>query len=621
MASTLDDLNDIDLEDDEASFALLDGAVAVDDDTAILELFKEYSEEGKADAFNPLLIGERNEAWTDGHQFTDINPGTSTLEDAWITGMPRLSQNYLRQLVNTFKARITQQRPSVGAFATNASPEAARAAEISSKLIDYLEKEMQIDTLIDNVVGIGTMHGTAGFKIIYSPDAQVVQWYPLSIEDYWIDGSTDNYESANWVIFKTFLDKFDAKKLYRDNNLPGSPPEEEFRPGVNQRNRIGTPVYELWHKPTSRVPQGLYCKIIGTNVIDNMAFPYIMNSLENPGQKVSTLPIVLYRTGYKRGSQYGTTWLTDAIPQQRQVNEVEAALVELRRKFSSVKLVVQNVQTAQAVTSGNQILISPDVPQYMRPPEIPQLLFADRSYYVKNLYDVAGINDALVGTAPAGAASGRALAYLDELDSQKHGGTTKSLEAMLIRAWTLTLQLIQSYYKGERIMRITLDQGGYDTMAFQASDIEGVTVQLPPRSGKERFPQSKIAQIEADAAAGLVPQAQIPEARITASAVPMATQATKAAIQKDVQFIQQGAQPQVNPQLDPAAAVAELQSLHQLLLGKVEERVLLGIEQLAEMYLQLLQPAPQGQAPQQPAAPVPEGLSPDALALDGTIQE
>lgn len=587
-----------------------DDAVLPGDEPKVLDLVKELTAAGEDEAADYLLIAERNERWVSGDQWSDINPMSGQMVDAWQVYMPRVSQNYLRGIVNTFKARVTNSRPSVTAFAATATPEAKRAADISAKLIDYMEKEMQIDNMIDEVVRVGTMHGTAGFKIVYNPDSDNVEWFKLSVEDYLIDPSKDSVDAADWVMFRSFIDKYEAKAMYKKAGINDIPPEEQYRSGGKFRS--GVQVMEVWHKPTGHVPKGLYCKVIGQHVFDASDYPYLMPSLENPGHEEAVLPIVLFRVDYKRGSQYGETWVSDAIPEQRQINEVEASLTAIRRKISNIKMVVRSDAVRQSISDASQIIVSPDVPQWVSPPQIPQLLFADRDRYVKTLYDVAGINDALVGTANAGGASGRALAYMDELDSMKHSGCTKSIESMLVRAWKLTLQLVQRYYLGDRVMRIAADDGGFDTLAFSASDIQGITVDLSPRSGKERFAQSKIAKIEADAQAGLVDPKQIPEARVTASAEPMMVRAQKEMLARDVKLILAGAQPQVNPEVPPELAVAELQDLAQVMRGQAPEHFVLAVQQLAQMY------GAQQQAGQQPPqAPPVEPVAPEEVLPQG----
>jgi len=573
----------------------------------VYDLVQELVKDGEEELGPNLLIAQRNERWVSGDQWQDVGP-QGNMVDAWQEYLPRVSQNYLRGIVNTFKARVTSARPSVTAFAATATPEAKRAADISSKLIDYMEKEMQIDNMIDEVVKLGTMHGTAGFKIVYNPKADSVEWYKLSITEFLIDPSKDNFDAADWVIFRSFIDPFSAKVQLKSNGK--MPPETEYEAGG--RKRKGVEVLELWHKPTDRVPAGLYAKVIGDTVVESIDYPYMMPSLENPGQEEAVLPIVLFRVDYRHGTQYGETWLSDAIPEQRQVNEVEASLTAIRRKISNIKLIVTSDNVRQSLTDGSQVIVSPDIPQWMPTPQLPQLLFADRDHYVKKLYDVAGVNDALVGTANVGGASGRALAYMDELDTMKHGGCAKSLETMLIRAWKLTLQLVQRYYLGDRVMRIAADGEGFDTMAFSSADIQGITVDITPRSGKERFAQSKIAKIEADAQAGLVDPKQIPEARMTASAEPMAVRAQKEMLARDVKLILAGSQPQVNPEVPPELAVAELQDLAQVMRGQAPEHFVLAVQQLAQMY-----GAQQQAAQQPPQAPPVEPVAPEEILPQG----
>jgi hypothetical protein len=557
----------------------------------VLDLVRELERSGEECAKRFKLVAERNEMFVHGDQFSDINPTSFAIEDAWKPHLPRVTQNHLRNLVNTWKARLTKDRPSVTAWPTSTTPEARSSAIVAAKLIEYLEKEMQLDLIMDDVVRLGCMHGVAGFKITYNPTIDQVEWQRVSLFDFMVDPTKESYDDAQWCIFRAWIDKYEAKEELLASGIEDEPPTGVFRINDSE-DREGVEVLEIWHKPTARIPEGLFCKVIGNHVLDARPYPYIFSNLENPtsGKQEAILPLVYFKVDYRRGYPYADTWLSDAIPEQRQINETEATLLRIRRETGNVKLVVPNNAIVQQINTNSQVIVSPDGNAgvgFLAPPVINNLLFADREYHFKRLYDIAGLNEQLVGVdSVKSGTSAKQIAYLTELDGMKHKGTAQSIETMLVRAWKLSLQLVQYYYINERVMRIAAESG-FDTMAFRGADIQGITVDLSPRAGLERMPAAKAAQAEADAAAGLIPPQEGMERRTTGQSMSMVEAMTRRIIQMEVNQIMQGAQPEMDSSVEPAIAADEILRIRDLLLnqGSPKELVVL-LTSYAEAYQQ-----------------------------------
>jgi hypothetical protein len=559
------------------------------DRESVLEYTKELKEAGETCAKPFKLVAERNENFVSGMQYADINPTSFSIEDAWRPHLPRTTQNHLRNLVNTYKSRITKDRPSVTAWPTSSDPVSVASAQVSAKLIEYLEKEMQIDLLLDNVVRLGTMHGSAGFKIVYNPSSDEIEWQAVSVFDFLIDPTAESFEDADWCIFTSWIDPYDAKEMMAEAGVDEDPPVGTYQ--VNDSEpREGVEVLEVWHKPTSRVPKGYFCKVIGSHAIDLQDYPYVFPNLESPtnGTTEALLPLVYFKVDYRRGYPYADTWLSDAIPEQRQINEVEATLLRLRRETGNIKLVVPNNAVVQQIGTNSQIIVSPEGSNsvgYVNPPVINSLLFQDREYHFKKLYDIAGLNEQLVGVENVkSGTSAKQIAYLSELDGMKHKGTSQSIESMLIRGWRLALGLIQHYYINERVMRIATD-GGFDTVAFLGADIQGITVDLAPRAGLERQAAYRVAAAEEDAASGLIPPEAVLERRITASNVSAAETTARRLAEADVQVILSGGQPAFDASRDPVVAATEMDRLAALLaMANVAPEILQIIAQYAQAY-------------------------------------
>ncbi len=606
MTSGIFDINTIDTTDDIQVLALIDKCIDI----------------GQRSARPFQLIAERNERWCSGDQFVDVNVQSSTLDDAWKDNLPKTTQNHLRNLVNTWTSRLLKDRPSATAFPSSPSSSDIAASQMAAKFIEYFEKEISVDDLMMDTVKTAAKHGAAGFKICFDPTKDSVTWKPITIFDFFLDPK-ENTEDAKWVVFKDNIDLEDAHVMLSDAGIEDEPGQQSFRINDSEE-REGVEIFEIWHKPSPRLPEGLYCKKIGKHLVDLMPYPYLFSPKENKetGTPKAVLPLVIFAVDYHRGSPFGDTWVSDAIGEQRQINETEATLLDLRRKTANVKLIVPSDDIVQGWNSSNQIIVSGqgmDRIGWLPPPAIPQILFADREYHFTKLYQIAGLNEQLSGAdSIKSGTSARQIAYLNELDSQKHAGTSRAIEKMLLSAWNLTLSLVQRYYIDQRLMRI-VDSSGLGVMAFRGADIAGVDIDLSPRGGLDRYPATKALQAQEDGQAQLIKPEEMLERRATGQQTSSFEHQMRQRMQQQISFVLQGASPMVDREIPIALAMEEILNASRVLAEKnAHPSSRQAIEQLRSLYMEAgadkVAPKPAPKAPADPSAPAaPSPAAPRAL--------
>jgi len=547
-----------------------------DASSKILDLWHKLKE--KAEREYRLVADKaiRNEQFFDGDQgYTQQLMSAQNSAFGLTRSHPMTTTNYIRNVVNQYKARLTKDRPSVTAWPTHPDAKSRAASAICRSIIEYTEAEIQFDKLLNEVVQHAALHGTAGFKIVFEPSEQKILWQKLSIFDYLIDPAQESYEAAKWVAFKAYLDEDEALTLLENAGVKdASVGAETYRPYATGPARDGVVVWELWHKPSPSVPEGLYCKIIDDNVIDVMPFPYIVKNLETLKDEY-ILPIVLMKIDDKRNCPYGTTWVEDCIQPQIQVNEIQSTLLTIRRATQGVRLIVGSDEIAQEIMSSNSILVNPSNlpnPTWTPAPQINPLLFSDQEKYRSEIYDLAGLNEQLMGVSSfrSGTAA-KQLAYLNELDNLKHKGAAENMNSMIIRAWKLHLQLVQNYYTVEQTIAIS-DASQPQIISFIGSDIQGINVKLEPRGGMERFSATKEAQIELDAQQGLIDPARVLDARETGFSDTANESTTAKLVLAQIDGVLQGAEVAADAQLDADEASKTIQSVLDALLANGADR-------------------------------------------------
>lgn len=484
------------------------------------DLCFELTELGKRSSSEFLLKAERNELFTRGLQYQDITQRGGRMSDIpWNDDVPQVVHNLLRNLVLTWCSRLLQDRPSAAAYPANADEKDIEAARAAQHLIEYFEFENNIDTMMYDIMKSACCSGMGGIKCYYDPEKDMVNWDIISIFDFYID-NVENPEDARWCVFKRFVDEHEALELLKRVGIKEVETETYTINDLETRN--GVQVHELWYKPDARIPDGAYVLFVDGNVVEHMEYPYVFQNMENAegGKLESFLPICLFKVGYIRGTAYGDTWMNDAVPIQRQINEIESVLTKLRRDTGAVKLMAPG-SVIDAWQDTNSMIKMDDpakaaITKWLDPPRINPLLFEDRNRLEQRLYDIAGLNEMLTGAESAkSGTSAKQVAYISELDNMKHAGTARHIEKFLEQLWRMTLHLTRKYYVFPRMLRIVGPSNEISAMYFSGADIDGVDIRLEPRSGVERYSATKGENAIQRSQLGLEDPASVAERSIT----------------------------------------------------------------------------------------------------------
>lgn len=591
----------------------------IDDPDDVLDLFNDLKAVGVATRRRFDEIGDQNRNWYHGQQTQTISlaPGqTSQIFWPENLGDTPIVSNDIRNLVNMHKAQITRDLPDVSFKPVVASDFAVEAARVSNALKVYQESEMDFDQLQDKCVHSGAIDGVAGFKICYRKDEDAVQWSVVKQCDFYIDPMAEDYRDARWVIFRTAMDPYEVKAKF---NLEDDPPITQEKAN-NNPEFDAVVVYELWHKPNARVPKGVYCNVIGEKVYNNIPFPYVLPSLEDESQsdgpREAILPLFYYKTDEREGTPYADTWLTDVIPEQQQLNECDAAITNARRLTAGIKLITNSKEIHTQWSLGDKVIFDPMGFQgsgFPAPPQISSVLFSDRDYHQKRMYDKAGQNEQLAGVLDKSSTTTPKLKFLADQDAAKQKGTSLSFQKMLRNAWYFNHQLVRHYYLTSRLMRITNDVGGFAVQAFKGANLGGIDCVIEPSSGFERLHDTQSDQAAADAQAGWIQPAEALERRSTGLSQTVAAATTREQIQRQAAAVVQGATPEVDPTVDAQIAADEiLRITHLMLQGGASGHQLESLQGWRQLYVE---PAPAPAPP--PAAPAP--LPPDQAAQAAPI--
>jgi hypothetical protein len=607
----------------------------------VLDLLSELIECGERESERPLILAERNEKFVNGDQASDLDFSGQFVDIRYEGSIPNVHHNLLRNLVLAWTSRLLKDRPTCKAWPSTDEPEDVAASQVATSLIEDFERRHDFDKMLQRILRNACPHGTGAMKIFYDPELDMVEWHPITVFDYYIDPAED-VRDAKWVVFQDYVSMHEAKAIIKRRLKKKKVDENDIAVETYDASgleRKGVPVFEIWHLPDSRIPNGLFASVVGGNVVETSEYPYVFQQDETPAEPLvdpdtgmpvfdkkgqpkmsdaeasggyAMLPIAIFKVDDKRASPYGETWVTDAVPLQKIINEHESILLKIRRDSAAVKLLGPKSVIDDWNEDNQAIAISdPEKAAMIRwvdPPKVSQILFNERDQYERRLYDIAGLNEVLAGVeSTKSGTSAKQIAYLSELDAMKHSGTAKNIESFILRIFQITLELVQRYYQLPRIIRMVGEDEEIQAVSFVGADIQGSDIKLEPRSGIDRFSAQKQANKKEEAVQGL---------RDPASAMMEGERGTDSTgseyhmvdmVKQQVQSVLQGQPPQPDPRIDADIAIQVIEDIYfQLRSQNHDPQRLMVVMDLLHAYKQMHQ---QNQHMAKPQGTRPKGAA------------
>lgn len=453
-------------------------------------------------------IASINESFVHGDQWgvIETSKGVSTIRrDAWFDedNVPRVAVNEMAPLLMTWSALMTKDRPSASAVAASDEPEDTYRAEVGDKIIEMMEGELDSANKIHQAVTYAGMHGTAGLKIVYLAGEDKVCWEPLTIFNFLMDPRAHDYRKSSFYIFDDYLTDEEALDRFEAVGIERKPSAMQYKTAAGE-SLTGVLQRELWLKPCRDYPQGLYAAIIDGEVVEEMPYPFVVKNDSNKPEYLP--PLVLMKVRDVRDSAFGLTNFTAAVPLQRLANETVSRIQKWMRTATNIHLKLPQELDGVDLSASAHIYFPSNRGQaaaaigYTQPGELSPVIERQRDFCFSKMQSVVGLNDVTVGSETR-SISGRAIDNIVELDAQKNADATKSMTAMVLDAWRLTLKLVGLYYTSERQGRIT-NSSIADVISFSGADVQGMDIRLEAASELDSSTSVKTAAAQEQIAAG-----------------------------------------------------------------------------------------------------------------------
>lgn len=612
-----------DIDEDE----LVQGPGAKDP-LKVRQLFEEakrmFEEGGRAEKTQAVL----NERFTSGRQFYEVSDGSRVDTLRLPDYVPRVYLNLLRNLKLTWTGRMVKDRPFPRVWANEASPEDVSSAEVSNAVLDYQRQIQDMDAMVARASDLAQDHGLVAARVVWDPMGGPksngipvldemgmpvvdetgapaleavgerlgeVQVELMSIFDFATDGS-EFAEQSKWVLFHRVIDKYEAEAILEEAGIKDhsvtTQTSVEPRKNAWGEQIDGVDAWELWHKPCKRVPKGLHCLYVGDKCVTQRDWPL----------ETDELPIAVWKIADRRGSPYGDTHVSDAVPMQRRYNDTLMAIARLVILQGDVKgvgaeSIVSNFSGGAGFISENSKDVADNF-RWLIPPGVSKDLYEAANLYKQGLYETFGVNEATSGADPNASANAKHAAYISELDAQKMATARRNLDAWLVRICRLILENVKQYVKQARIVQFVGEDGAMGVVSFMGSEIS-TNVRIEPAPGSERFRASMARDAEQQLAAGQMGPEEGLERMQTGLPQTVDQAQQRNAVQVQIVQALGGEMPEPDPSVSPQVAVPLLREALKVYASLGAQR-LLGVRALLQQYMDMGAQAPM-------AAPQPQG--------------
>lgn len=331
----------------------------------------------------------------------------------------------------------------------------------SGEVVDFIEPEHETETQTDSETGeqkeVPVMdtdgkpvEKTAGFPI-YEGD---VKFSSVSPFDVVFDSSKEDSSQHDWVLVRTFKNKYDLAAKYPENEdailrVETKSDKERFNfTGSYYDQTDDVSVYEFFHRKTESMPNGRYLLFIESDII-----------LMDTPMPYRKLPVYRISAGDILGTPYGYTDTFDLLPIQEAINSLYSTILTNQNAFG-----VQNVLLPRGTDinpssiAGGMNLIEYNAqmgkPESLNLTSTPPEIFNFLGILERSMETISGVNSVSRGNPEHSLQSGNALALVQSMSLQFISGLQQSYVKLIEDVGTGLIQLLQDFAAVPRIATI-----------------------------------------------------------------------------------------------------------------------------------------------------------------------
>lgn len=499
-----------------------------------------------------------NLAFYKGRQYSYYPPNSSRLESLAVDegSKPRhrvrIVSNQIMPGAHTLLAMLTKTKPRIFATPGSGAENEVRASQMANSLLEYWWQDMRLDEKLDEALLWSIIASSGYWKITWDnfaskqmrfmldpqgnpitddtikqefkkqlaeqgvePQEKIVYMGDIKIDvmspfDVYPDPTAQTFEECKFIVCKHTLDPDEIKARWgatvSPNATPATPDANVPYANAPDANELSVrTVYIGYFKPSPAMPNGRYVVWLDGSdkkILKDEKWPYPSNDL--PFVKFSGLRVP--------GSVYDDSFVTHALPLQKELNRTVSQIVEYKNLTINPVMVapIGSLRTRRTTEPGQVLEYAPIgnglKPEFENLPTLPAYVFEHLADISARLQEIFMSPEVVQGKVPPNVEAGVAIDLLQEMATDKLAPIIKLIEIALAQSGQQMLSLAQKYYVEPRLMKIRGSGGSTQVKQFVAADIAGnISFHAEIGSGLPRTRAGKQARIEKMVELGIVP--------------------------------------------------------------------------------------------------------------------
>lgn len=408
----------------------------------------------------------------------------------------QLDINHYANIIQHQVTNVTQNRIEFDAIAANSDISSQAQARFSVRLLDSEIKNKNINQLWDKCVRYACTYDE-GFMHLYwdylsgvdflstqnelgqpivkkSGDVKIKVYHPI---DTIRDCTVSQYEESDWVVLRTRINRYDVVAEYpnlkdkilsvpkgtltnRDELVIGNELETAFKgEWVYQ--------YEFYHKRTPSVPNGMYIKFVGSDVI-----------LEMTELTYPEIPIIRVYGQNDQQVPHGWTSNYDLLSIQDAINKLYSIITSNQLKFGNgIILAPKGGGYSASMLKGMRLVeYDPRLGELksLNLTQTPGEIFSFLAKLESIMEKLASVSGTMRGDPAANIRSGNMLDTIIAQNTHFLQGLEKSYNFALEQFGTMFIKILRQYADAERPAAIMGINGQYYTKYFKSTDLQNV---------------------------------------------------------------------------------------------------------------------------------------------------
>lgn len=404
-----------------------------------------------------------------GAYYADVSSGHQISFGGEQGEQVNLPVNHLRNIAQNMLVITTSNRPAMEARATNTDYKSFVQTKLANGLLDYYMRDKRMERFLKTaveyaiVMGVGYLKmewdATAGEvydidpetgKANYEGDVRFSNPTPLDVI---FDTTKESSEDHEWVLVRSFRNKFNLAAKYKDlaDDILAAKTKFEGMSSMNMLSSDKTddiPIFEFFHKKCDALPEGRYILFIeGDIVLIDSPMPY------------RNLPVYRVAASEILGTPFGYSPIFDLLPIQEAMNALYSTVATNQTAFGIQNVLVPqnaNINFSQLGGGLNVLEYNAEAgkPEALNLTYTPQELFSFLKDLERLMETLSGVNSVARGNPEASLKSGTALALVQAMAIQFLSGLQQSYVQLIEDTGTGLINMLKDFATVKRVAAI-----------------------------------------------------------------------------------------------------------------------------------------------------------------------